>query len=83
MIASAYYNCINANDKELAGEARFLSTICPAFVSLPRLFEVIWQRRRPPGGGWRHSDIAELRLDTIREVRNILEVFNTAVYPNV
>jgi hypothetical protein len=82
MIASAYYNCINANDKELAGEARFLSTICPAFVSLPRLFEVIWQRRRL-GGGRAHAAIAELRFDTIKEVRNILEVFNTAVYPNV
>jgi len=82
MIASAYYNCLNAPDKELAGEARFLRTICPAFVSLPRLFEVIWQRRRPQGER-EHEVIAEVRLDTIREVRNILEVFNTAVYPNV
>lgn len=84
MKASAYYNCVGAPDKEIADEAKFLKTICPPFVLLPRLFEIVWRRRKLwEGRAGRNADIAETRLAAIREVRNILEVVNTAAYPNV
>lgn len=71
---SMYYNCCNANDKELASEAEFLRKICPPFVSLPKLFQVVWEQRRAgPTEG--------MRLDTIHRVKTILEGLNAVHNP--
>jgi len=77
--SSTYYSCCNAKDDEVRSEAKFLATICPEFISLPKLFEVYWTQERLRGG----LSIQKMRLEAIKRARETLEAINMMVWPNV